>query len=355
MIEKPVRLRSPWLGAGPARDIAFPDGPLVACRSRVCGLSQTDETVTQISLDSSGMRQRGLNMRAPTRMALSRFPTVWIPALQLAWIATSLLMVPAAAGEAPAVIGGEPGAAGTGAWIVSLGTTASYGPKYLGAERYGPFGSPSISIRRPSEPIEFSAPEDSLGYALLDTPELKVGPVANLRQGRNAGIDHRLTSLDPNPWALEAGAFVDVWPGPGMLRTRAEVRHGLRAHDGFAADFSADRVGKIDKLTLSAGPRLGVTDASLAQLQFGVSLAASAHNGFFISYQAKGGVQSVGLGSALSYDWSDQWRTTVYDRYDRLVGDAARSPITRRLGSSDQFSVGAGVTYSFRTDLPFVP
>lgn len=294
-------------------------------------------------------------MRAPARMALSRFLSVRIPACQLAWVTTSLLMVPAAAGEGPAVIGGDPGAAGTGAWILSLGTTASFGPKYLGAERYGPFGSLSISIRRPSEPIEFSAPEDSLGYALLDTPELKFGPIANLRQGREAGIDHRLTSLDPNPWALEAGAFVDVWPVPGVLRTRAEVRHGLRERDGFAVDLSADWVGTIDKLTVSAGPRLGVTDGSLAQLQFGVSPAASVHNGLFIPYLAKGGVQSVGLGSALSFDWSDQWRTTVFDRYDRLVGDAARSPITRRLGSTDQLTVGAGFTYSFRTDLPLVP
>src|SRR4051794_1027297 len=124
MIEKPVRLRSPWLGAGPVRDIAFPDGPILPCRSKVCGLSETDETVTQISLGSSGMRQRGLNMRAPTRMAFSRSPTVRITAGQLAWITPSLLMFPAAAGDAPAVIGSEPGAAGTGAWIVLLGTTA---------------------------------------------------------------------------------------------------------------------------------------------------------------------------------------------------------------------------------------
>ena len=122
-----------------------------------------------------------------------------------------------------------------------------------------------------------------------------------------------------------------------MLLNRAEVRHGLRAHDGFAADFSADWVGKIDKLTLSAGPRLWGHRRQLGAAAVRRDPAASAHNGFFIPYQVKGGVQSVRLGSTLSYDWSDQWRTTIFDRYDRLVGDAARSPITRRLGSSDQF------------------
>jgi len=32
VIDKPVRLRSLRVSAGPARDIAFPDGPIVACR-----------------------------------------------------------------------------------------------------------------------------------------------------------------------------------------------------------------------------------------------------------------------------------------------------------------------------------
>src|SRR4051812_15742950 len=32
VIDKPVRLRSFRVGAGPVRDIAFPDGPIVACR-----------------------------------------------------------------------------------------------------------------------------------------------------------------------------------------------------------------------------------------------------------------------------------------------------------------------------------
>jgi outer membrane protein len=273
----------------------------------------------------------------------------------LARFITMLLVAPAHAAEAGLVAGSTDLGTEQGAWIMSLGGTVAYGPKYPGAERYGFLGSPSISFRRPEDRIEFGAPEDSLGYALLDTPQLKFGPVANLRSGRYAGMDHRRRGLDRDPWALEAGAFVDVWPVPDVLRTRVEVRHGLREHDGLAVGLSADWVSKVDRFTLSMGPRLGVMDAGLAQLQFGVSPVASARNGLFSPYQARGGVQFVGLGAALSYDWSDQWRTTVFDRFDRLVGDAARSPITRRLGAADQFTAGVGVTYSFRTNLPFVP
>ena len=70
----------------------------------------------------------------------------------------------------------------------------------------------------------------------------------------------------------------------------------------------------------------------------------AALNGRVTPSRARGGVTSLG---ALTYQWSEQWTTTVYAGYDRLVGDAGDSPITRRLGSQDQFTVGARLSYSF--------
>lgn len=256
--------------------------------------------------------------------------------------------VPLNAAESPG--GSAPPSEGPKAdWIVSFGVMAGYGPRYRGAGRYGFFGVPSVGFRRADEPIPFSAPEDSLDYTLFSTPSLKVGAVANLRGGKNAGIDHRLAGLDRDPWTLEAGAFIDFWPIPGVLRTRTEIRHGLRQHDGFVADLSSDLVEKIGPFTLSGGPRLSIVGARLAQIEFGVSAAASAKNGLVPPYTAHVGVQSIGYGLTLDYDWSEQWRTTLFHHYDRLVGDAANSPITRRFGSADQFTFGLGFTYSFNT------
>jgi outer membrane protein len=36
-----------------------------------------------------------------------------------------------------------------------------------------------------------------------------------------------------------------------------------------------------------------------------------------------------------------------YGRYERLVGDAADSPIVREFGSRNQLSGGLGLTYTF--------
>ena len=38
---------------------------------------------------------------------------------------------------------------------------------------------------------------------------------------------------------------------------------------------------------------------------------------------------------------------TGYAKYDRLLNDAADSPVVRRFGSRDQLSGGAALTYTF--------
>jgi outer membrane protein len=64
-------------------------------------------------------------------------------------------------------------------------------------------------------------------------------------------------------------------------------------------------------------------------------------------YSPKGGVRSVGLGAQARQQWTPRWATNLYVEYDRLLGDAAKSPILTRNGSVDQVTVGVGVSYTF--------
>jgi outer membrane scaffolding protein for murein synthesis (MipA/OmpV family) len=233
-------------------------------------------------------------------------------------------------------------------WIVTVGGTLTSSPLFEGAGKYGLSGLPSLSFRRANEPEDFGAPDDSLDYTLFGTSGFKAGAVVNLRSGRSAHDDARLSGLNNYPWAIEPGGFIEIWPIENRLRTRLEIRHGLHANDGFVADLSMDLVQKFGAFTLSGGPRLTLADSSVMQKEFGVSPLASQHNGLLPPFQARGGAKSIGLEAAISYDWSDQWRTTVFQRYDRLIGDAAASPITTHLGSKNQFTFGVGLTYAFK-------
>ena len=238
------------------------------------------------------------------------------------------------------------GRTGTG-WIVSVGIMAQYEPDFVGSDKYGVDFVPQFSFRKEGEPESFSAPDDGFDYALYDTPTLKIGPVASVETGRKTSDDHRLDGLDNFAWRVGAGGFVEYWPMPDFLRTRVEVMHGLRSEDGFFANLSADVVRHYGKYTFSAGPRMVLADSDAMQFLFGVSDAASIRNGRVDPFNAGGGVQSVGANATVSYDWSEDWKLTVFGRYDRLVGDAADSTITKEFGSPDQFTLGAGVTYSF--------
>jgi len=232
-------------------------------------------------------------------------------------------------------------------WIITLGGSAQIGPKFDGSSKWGLSGMPSLSWRRAGEDAGFSAPDDGLDYALYETPTFSFGPVASFRDGRYSGSSRRLTGLRDLPWTIEAGAFVEFWPIQDRLRTRLEIRQGFHGHHGIVADLSADWVEKFGNFTWSGGPRLSLGDGAFMRRSFGVSASEAAANGWLTPFKARSGVRAAGLGTALEYRWSQVWTTTVFAKYEHLMGDASQSPIVRTLGSRDQLSFGVGATYSF--------
>lgn len=261
----------------------------------------------------------------------------------------TLLLSAVLAMPAPALAGdAQPAGAAPSGYVVTLGAGAEFGPRFPGAKRYGFSPVPSFDIRKAGEPESFSAPNDGLDYALIDTSQFAIGPVANIRWGRTrADMPNAMRGIGTTPTVAELGAFTDFWLAPDTLRTRVELRHGLGANDGLVADFSADLVRQFGAVRVSGGPRLTAASAGVNDRSFGVSAADALGNGSVPPFRADGGVQSVGLNLATKRDLTADTAITAYGQYDRLVGDAARSPITKRFGSPGQFTVGIGVQHAF--------
>lgn len=232
-------------------------------------------------------------------------------------------------------------------WIITLGGSFEMGPKYDGANSIGPSFMPSISWRRAGEEAGFSAPDDGLDFALYETDRFSVGVVGNYRAGRYVSSNGKLFGLRDVPWSIEAGAFAEFWLVPDRLRTRIEVRQGFNGHHGVVADLSADWVERFGSFTFAVGPRLSLASAPFMRRQFGILPYEATFNGLVTPYKPGGGAKSVGLASSLEYAWSPSLSTTLFARYDRLVGDAANSPLVDKLGQRNQFSVGIGASYSF--------
>jgi MipA family protein len=95
---------------------------------------------------------------------------------------------------------------------------------------------------------------------------------------------------------------------------------------------------------------LTLSDTQATQPYFGIDAAQSAASGLPVFY-AKGGFHSVGAGVQARYQWTPQWAVRTYVEYDRLMGDAASSPLVTARGSSNQVTIGLGATYSFDVKL----
>jgi outer membrane protein len=68
-------------------------------------------------------------------------------------------------------------------------------------------------------------------------------------------------------------------------------------------------------------------------------------------YRPDGGLHSVAANSALHYSLGGGWGMFGYARYERLVGDARKSPIVREFGSPNQYSAGIGLNRTFTIKL----
>lgn len=233
-------------------------------------------------------------------------------------------------------------------WIITLGASLQFEPAYEGAKHLGFSGMPSLSWRRVGEPEGFSAPDDGLDFALYETDRFQIGVVGDFKSGRYSGSERKFFGLRDVPWTIQAGVFAEYWLIPERWRVRAEVKQGFHGHHGIVADLSSDWVERIGRFTLSAGPRLSLGNASFMNRNFGISPAEAALNGLYWPYRAGGGAKSAGAAAAVSYAWSETWSTTVFARYDRLLDEAANSPLVRVNGSPNQATIGVSVNYSFQ-------
>ncbi|MGO7522709.1 MipA/OmpV family protein, partial [Rhizobium brockwellii] len=78
-----------------------------------------------------------------------------------------------------------------------------------------------------------------------------------------------------------------------------------------------------DKLLLSAGPRLSLANTVYMRSNFGISESEGARRAHVGAFNAEAGVKSVGFTVAATYTFSPEWSVQVYEKYNRLVGDAA--------------------------------
>lgn len=233
-------------------------------------------------------------------------------------------------------------------WIVTIGGGTEYGPSFEGARGHSFSFVPSFDFRRADDADDISAPDDNIDYTLVQLGGLELGPVVGIRGNRKSSDTDNLQGLNEIHWSVDAGAFAQLWPIEDKFRLRIEGRQGIRKHDGFVADLGADWFQPVsDKVLLSAGARISLANSTYMQNNFGITDTDLANGAVLPAFNARGGFKSTGLVVSATYQMTENINVELYNKFERLIGDASDSPIVRMGGSANQNTVGFVLTRSF--------
>jgi outer membrane protein len=227
---------------------------------------------------------------------------------------------------------------------VRIGAGAQLQPTFIGSKSSDVAPLFHINVAHGTSPFRFAAPDDSPSIAVISSGGFSVGPAVNLQSRREeSDLDAPVGSVRRT---IDVGAFAQYLVF-GSFRIRGELLKGLNGHHGLLGSIGADKIWRDgDKYVFSIGPRILLSDARFQRAYFGVTPAASLASGL-PAYRPNGGVYALAVASGITYALDKRWGVFGFGRYERLVGDAARSPIIRDLGSRNQWSAGIGLNYTF--------
>jgi MipA family protein len=231
-------------------------------------------------------------------------------------------------------------------WIVTLGGFGGAEPSFPGADAYAFAPRPIVDIYRAGDRTWLTLPTDAFSFTVYSAGDFRFGAAADYILNRSHHGDSALRGLPDINYTWETGAFAEYYPLP-FLRTRIELLQGISGAEGFVANLMADYIFvPAPAWLLTAGPRLYLVNTQYQSAFFSIDSAASRLSGL-PAYHASGGFNSAGIGTTARYNISEQLSLRAFAEWDRLVDDAAESPIVKLRGSVDQFQFGFGAAYRF--------
>jgi len=145
----------------------------------------------------------------------------------------------------------------------------------------------------------------------------------------------------PVTWGVPPAAFRLNVRLPVLVKSKAIA--WVEPEKSFAVKFI---VPVTRGITISGGPRFAWESTDAISPYFSINAAQAMATGLPI-FNAMGGAHSAGAGMQVKYQINPQWEVHSFVEYDRLLGDAANSPLVTARGSVNQTTVGIGASYSF--------
>lgn len=226
------------------------------------------------------------------------------------------------------------------ATVVRLGLVAIGGARYPGSNAGRVLVVPGITVQ--SANGLFADPINGVGFALNATDELQYGLRATVETGRST--EDTLPGFDKMKVRLNPGAFAN-YKLSDRLTLKSAVRLGV-AEGGKGSVLHlgvAYRIYQAGPVIVSVNGSVKYANTNYQQSYFGVSAAQSAASGLK-AFQPAAGFNAAQVGVGVGFPLSAQVYAFSGVSLQRLLGDAANSPITQK---KQQVTGFLGAVYSF--------
>lgn len=227
---------------------------------------------------------------------------------------------------------------------VRVGLGGQFKPAYPGADKADLRPLFDFDLARGVEEFRIETPDDRFGIRVISAGRLTAGPVASYqgsRKDKDVGVPIGKVGA-----TIEVGGYADYLVNDS-LRVRGELVKGVNGHEGLVGQVGVDHFWRDgDRYAVTLGPRVLFSDDRYQRAYFGVSPAAALRTGL-AAYRPGSGIHAVALAAGAQTQFGPRWGLFGYARGERLVGDAAKSPLVRTYGSRNQLSAGLGVSYAF--------
>ena len=232
---------------------------------------------------------------------------------------------------------------GTDTWALHVGVAAVTQPEFIGADENQFNMLPFIrAYYRFDENNEFYLSGNKGGYNHRFDKHWKVGIGLTGTQGRNSDNDSRLAGMPDIGTAIEIGPWVQYRFNDTKLR--ALLRYDISGqHDGQSIDFQVKQKVRLKPgIHFNAYADTSWADADYMDTFFTVTPGQAVAGR--PAYNASSGFYKANLGASFNYGLRKDVFIVVDGKVQRLLGDAADSPVTY---SNTNFIGYIGLGYTF--------
>lgn len=241
-------------------------------------------------------------------------------------------------------------------WSAEVGAGLITSPAFAGADEQHVMLVPDVRVRYGDG---FSASvARGARYVVWKKDGVQVGPLARIDFGRDEGGDSPFRIVGDDPVALKGLHEVDATVLAGAFLTyrkddwtvEAELLRGLGSHEGLVMLLALDYAIKIaapedrgPPWMIATGPWLRWVNADYNNAYFGLTAADALASGL-PRYEAGGGA-NAGWAARLVRPLNRRAAVVAFLVYERLLGDAADSPLVTQHGNPNQVSAGLFVSF----------